>query len=111
MLGGRKMSWKQELDQLIQTTMAFASDARRGHPTPRTPSHVSASERTILDTLKQVVEPRQGFSPMAFPTSERDAIQLRVANFKTHQRRVAREREDYYLQIRATILSSLAKRY
>jgi hypothetical protein len=104
------MSWKQELDELIQTTMMFASDTQRDHPNPHTPSHLSATEQTILDTLKQVVEPRQVFSPMAFPTSERDEIQRRVANFKTHQQEVARDRENYYLQMRTTILSSLANR-
>jgi hypothetical protein len=103
------MSWQQELDELIQTTMAFARDARRDHATPSTPSHVSATEQAILDTLKEIVEPRTVFSPMAWPVSERDAIQQRVANFKTHQQRMTREREDYYLQMRATILTSLAK--
>ena len=103
------MSWQEELDELIQTTMAFARDARRDHATPWTPSHVSATEQTILDTLKKVVEPRTVFSPMALPVSERDAIQQRVANFKTHQQRRTREREDYYLQMRATIFTSLAK--
>jgi len=99
------MTWKQELDELIQTTMALARDAGRDHLT-RTPKHVSAAEQTIL---KQLVEPRPVFSPMARPASERDAIQQRVASFKTHQQRMAREREDYYLQVRATILTSLAK--
>jgi hypothetical protein len=89
--------------------MAFARDAGRDHSAPRTTSHVSAAE-TILDTLQQVVEPRPVFSPMAWPVSERDAIQQRVTNFKAHQQNVAREREDYYLQIKATILLSLAKR-
>jgi hypothetical protein len=102
------MTWKQELDELIQTTMAFARDAGRDRLT-RTPDHVSAAEQTILDTLKQLAEPRTVFSPMAWPASERDAIQQRVASFKTHQQRMAREREDYYLRVRATILTSLAK--
>ena len=103
------MSWQQELDELIQTTMAFARDSWRDHATPCIPNHISATEQTILDTLRKVVEPRAVFSPMARPVSERDAIRQRVADFKTHQQKMAREREDYYLQMRATILTSLAK--
>lgn len=100
------MSWQQELDELIQTTMRIASNARRDHPTPSTPSHVSPAKKPVLDTLKQVGEPRPTFSPM----SERDAIQRRVHNFKAHQQRVAREREDYYLLVKDSILTSLDQR-
>jgi len=102
------MSWQQELDELVQTAMAFARDAGRDRSASRSLSHVSASEQTILDTLKQVVEPRPVFSPMISPVSEREQIRQRVANFKTHQQKIAREREDYYLQMKAAILTSLA---
>jgi hypothetical protein len=54
---GKKMSWQQELDELVQTTQRIARDARRDHPTPRSPSHARKAEQPILDISKQVVEP------------------------------------------------------
>jgi hypothetical protein len=39
------------------------------------------------------------------PMSERDEIQQRVSNFKAHQEKMAREREDYYLQVKARMLT------
>jgi hypothetical protein len=38
---------------------------------------------------------------MTRPTSERDEILRHVSNFRAHQEKMAREREDYYLQARA----------
>jgi hypothetical protein len=37
--------------------------------------------------------------------SERDEIQQRVNSFKAHHEKMAREREDYYLQMRAKMLA------
>jgi hypothetical protein len=37
-------------------------------------------------------------------------IRQRVANFKAYQQKMAQEREDYYLQMKAKMLASLAKR-
>ena len=41
------------------------------------------------------------------PASERDEIRQRVSNFKAHQEKMAREREDYYLQVKARMLASV----
>jgi hypothetical protein len=38
---------------------------------------------------------------MTWPTSERDQILQHVSNFRAHQEKMAREREDYYLQMKA----------
>ena len=35
----------------------------------------------------------------------RDEIRQRVDNFKAHQEKIAREREDYYLQVKAKMLA------
>jgi hypothetical protein len=42
------------------------------------------------------------------PLSERSEIQQRIKNFKTHQEEIAREREAYYLQIKARMMKDAA---
>jgi hypothetical protein len=43
--------------------------------------------------------------PIVRPTSERDEIQQRISKFKAHQEKMARAREDYYLQVKAKMLA------
>jgi hypothetical protein len=43
---------------------------------------------------RAVIEPNR-MSPVNLNNSERDQIRQRVANFKAHQERFAREREDF----------------
>jgi hypothetical protein len=43
----------------------------------------------------------------AWPTSERDEILKRVNNFKAHQEKMAREREEYYFQVKAKMLEPI----
>jgi hypothetical protein len=69
-------NWKTDLDALVEETMAFTKSVRVG---PTTPS--------------AVVEPNR--MPANLDRSERDQIRQRVANFKAHQERFAREREDF----------------
>jgi hypothetical protein len=66
--------WKADLDALVQETMALTKSVRVEPPVPRA-----------------VVEPNW----MPLNNSERDEIRQRVANFKAHQERFAREREDF----------------
>jgi hypothetical protein len=94
------MNWKQELDALIESTMAFARDVQR-HPIPDLPVAMRTAEQALADTSKPIPP-----TPTVWPTSERDEIQQRVNNFKAHQEKMAREREDYYLQIKARMLAS-----
>jgi hypothetical protein len=70
-------NWKADLDVLVQETMAFSKAVRVEPPMPRA-----------------VVESNR-MPPVNLNNSERDEIRLRVANFKAHQERFAREREDY----------------
>jgi len=65
------VNWKADLNSLIEETMAFAKSVRVEPSMPRT-----------------VVEPN-------WMESEREDIRRRVANFKAHQQRFIREREDY----------------
>jgi hypothetical protein len=69
-------NWKADLEALVEETMAFTKNIRVEPPLPRT-----------------VVEPNR--MPPLNLNSERDEIRQRVANFKAHQERFAREREHF----------------
>jgi hypothetical protein len=70
-------NWKADLDALVEETMAFTKSVRVEPP-----------------MLRAVVEPNR-MPPANLNNSERDQIRQRVANFKAHQDRFAREREDF----------------
>jgi hypothetical protein len=70
-------NWQAELDALVQETMRLTKSAGIEPPIPRT-----------------VIEPNR-MPPVNLNNSERDQIRQRVANFKAHQERFAREREDF----------------
>jgi hypothetical protein len=69
--------WKADLDRLVEETMAFAKSIHIEPTMPRT-----------------IVEPNRTPS-LNWRESEREEIGCRVANFKAHQQRFIREREDY----------------
>ena len=95
------MNWKQDLDALIESTMAFARDVQR-RPMPDLPVVIRTAEQALADTSKPIPP-----IPTVWRTSERDEIRQRVDNFKAHQEKMAREREDYYLQMKARMLASV----
>ena len=71
------VDWKADLDSLIEETKAFAKSVRVEPPLPRA-----------------IVEPNR--MPLVnWRVSERDEIKQRVANFKAHQQRFTREREEH----------------
>jgi len=70
-------NWKSDLDALIDETMAFAKRIHVAPPMPHT-----------------IVEPNR-MPPISWNKSEREEIGERVANFKAHQQRFLREREDF----------------
>jgi hypothetical protein len=70
-------TWKADLDALVEETMAFTKSVRIEPPMPRA-----------------VVEPNR-MPPVNLNNSERDEIRQRVSNFKAHQERFARERDDF----------------
>ena len=80
------MNWKQELDALIESTMAFARDVTR-QPTPDLPVALRTAEQTLPNPVDQPATIAQIVWP-----SERDEIRKRVDNFKAHQEKIARER-------------------
>jgi hypothetical protein len=69
-------NWQADLDALVQETMRLTKSAGIEPFIPRT-----------------VIEPQM--PPVNLNNSERDQIRQRVANFKAHQERFAREREDF----------------
>jgi hypothetical protein len=71
------INWQAELDALMQETMRLTKSAGVEPVIPRA-----------------VIEPNR-MSPGTLNNSERDQIRQRVANFKAHQERFAREREDF----------------
>jgi hypothetical protein len=70
-------NWKADFDALVEETMSFAKKYRVDPPMPRT-----------------IVEPSR-LPPVNLSNSERDEIRQRVSNFKAHQERFARERDDH----------------
>jgi len=73
--------WKADLDALIDETVVFAKGAH-----PETPMR-----RTIIKPSRM--------PSVNWLSSEREEIAQRVANFKAHQQRFMREREDYATSI------------
>jgi hypothetical protein len=71
------LDWKTDLNRLIQDTKRFANGVR--------------VESTMART---VVEPNR-LPSVNWTGSEREEIGRHVANFKAHQQRFKREREDY----------------
>ena len=70
-------NWQSELDALMQETMRLTK---------------SAGVEPLIPHA--VIEPHRT-SPVTLNNSERDQIRQRVANFKAHQERFARERENF----------------
>ena len=101
------MNLKQELDALIESTMAFANDVKRRQPIPDLPVAIVAirtAEQALADTSKPITAPAT-IAPAVRPASESDEIRQRVNNFRAHQEKMTREREDYYLQVKARMLA------
>jgi hypothetical protein len=75
--GNAMLDWKADLERLVENTTTFAKRVRVQSPMPHA-----------------VVEP--GRMPLVnWTESEREEIGYRIANFKAHQQRFKREREDY----------------
>jgi hypothetical protein len=94
------MDW---LDALIESTMALAKDVKPQSISDLAPV-VRTAEQALADTSKPIPT---AITPMTWPTSERDQILQRVSNFRAHQEKMARERGDYYLQVKAKMLAGI----
>ena len=96
----RVMNWKHELDALIESTMAMAKDIKRE------PIRLPRTAEQALADMGKPVAPHATNTPIVLPMSERDEIRRRVSNFKAHQEKTGREREDYYLQVKARMITA-----
>lgn len=87
------MDWKKELDALKRETATLVERAALTAP----PASIPVSNAAVQSTKPA---PQQALSPTPPPvvtdTSEREAIAKHVQNFRAHQERLRREREDYY---------------
>jgi hypothetical protein len=95
---------KNELDALIESTMAFARDVNR-RPIPERAGELGATEQTFAPT-PEVVEHRTPIPSVSLPMSESDQIRKRVNDFRAHQEKMKRERDDYYAQVKARMIAS-----
>lgn len=93
-----------ELDALIESTMAFARDVNR-HPIPERAGELKTIEQTFAPT-PEAVEHRTPIPSVMLPMSERDQIRQRVNDFRAHQEKIKRERDDYYSQAKARMMAS-----
>jgi hypothetical protein len=97
------MSWRHDLDALIESTTAFVQDVG-GQYAPELPPVLRTVEQALRETPNPA--PAARVAPMVFPASERDEIRQHVSNFKAHQQKLAQEREEYYLQTKARMMAS-----
>jgi hypothetical protein len=82
------MKPKEPMDPLVELTMAFAKAVYPSEP------NIGFSPASVSEVLAV----KRARSAVEVPLSERDWIRERVADFKAHQERLRREREDYYTQ-------------
>jgi hypothetical protein len=99
-IGLRSMDWKQDLQALIEATMAFAKSVK-SEPISNMPPAVRLVEKALAES--KPVGP--AIPPATLARSERDEILQRVSDFKAHQEKVARDREDYYLKMKAVMMA------
>jgi hypothetical protein len=92
------MKWMRHRDALVEDTLAFVKSVK-GEPTTRPSFSASQISEPALVNAPAQLRPSIGFK-FARP-SDREEIKQRVANFKAHQERMARERENYYFQVKA----------
>ena len=87
--------WMKQRDLLIQETLEFVRGVATNAPKMAlTPVHQPDAAQTVASA--QRIGAVTESAPREIPDMERNAIQRRVANFKAHQERFEREREDYF---------------
>jgi hypothetical protein len=89
------IEWRKQRDLLIEEALAFAQAIAANAPTAVVREHPSDSEQSIASSAGRtfaIAEP----VPTNTPEGERIVIQRRLANFKAHQERFEREREEYF---------------
>jgi hypothetical protein len=98
------MNWKHDLEALIESAMTFRGNVKH-EPISGLAVALKSAEQALIDTPKPVASVPMSEQAVV-QRSEREEIQQRVTNFKAHQEKIAREREDYYLQIRRRMMAA-----
>ena len=116
------MKWMRERDLLIAQTMAFVQsvtgkkpDADRPNAYPAPASEIPAAapfmpdlEAMLAETIARPEPPKPLDVARAPLRSEyQNEIQARVANFRAHQQRFLREREEYCASTMAKVQKAL----
>src|SRR5258708_29871354 len=101
--GGAPMKWKLELDGLIESTMAFAKDTKRGQPMAALPVAIRTAEQALAETSTPIPPPTTT-TPTDSLALQRAEIRERVSSFKKHQEKMTRDRKEYYLQVKVRML-------
>jgi hypothetical protein len=65
---------------------------------------LKTAEQSLAETSNPI-PPAAIIAPMGQPISERDEIRKRVSNFRAHQEKMAREREEYYSRIKSQMMT------
>jgi hypothetical protein len=88
--------WMKQRDLLLEEALAFAQSVAANAPRMALTQAHQPNAAQLVASLAQrpvaVTEP----APKETPDMERTAILRQVANFKAHQQRFQREREDYF---------------
>lgn len=88
------MDWKKELDALVSETAALVERTATANPQQA----VERPKAAFVPPPKTVPgeAPSPAARPLSWDTSEREHIASRIQNFRAHQERMRREREDFY---------------
>ena len=87
------MDYRKELEALMAESAALAAFAPTTSPQKPAASHAQAPIDLVFSILNEPSRPAP--SQYIFDLPEREHIRQRVENFKAHQERFRREREDY----------------
>jgi len=120
------MKWMRERDLLIAQTMAFVQSVTGRKPdadkpfadiSPVTPTRLPDIEAMLAEALEVPELPKAESSMVTLPappaiatrSAYQNEIQARVANFRAHQQRFRKEREDYCSATMAKVQATLER--
>jgi len=101
---------KLELSGYVNPAEELAADPMKevepcGQRFREVPADLSTTEETPA-YLANSVESCAPITPIVSSLSEREHIRARVNSFKAHQEKIRRAREEYYLQMKAKMMSA-----
>jgi hypothetical protein len=95
---------QKELDNLVEQSMSFAKSVSNDSIGKRAATVIRAVEEVLSE--RPSVPTQKKFAPMIWPDYGRQEIDQRVANFRAHQQKMTREREEFFVQTMARALAS-----